>query len=620
MPRFSHLAIACGLAISAQAAQAQQFSSVVSFGDSLSDAGNTSTVDGSAATAAGNSFTTNNDPVFAQIVAAAFGLNQQHSVIGGSNYAFGGSCAQAAGPCVSPTLPRLNAQIGQYLTPRGGVADPNALFTVWSGANDIFAALGGGVWTTQPAIIAGSTTVANATVSNVNTLTNAGARTIVVFNLPDLGRTPQFAGSAASSSPSNLAAISYNSALNAGLAGRNNVVAINTFAILNEIIASPSTYGFTNVTGIACGPGAPGVVSSAACGPAGSGSPFTYAAGTNETFLFADGVHPTGAAHRILANVVLSTLSAPGQVSLAAELPIQVYDDHSKSLNQALFNSKAGGLDVGSTRGFLNAQFRNTDINATANTGEVDGKTNTLTGGFNHRYSEGFSFGAAVSLSKSNGNLATGANDGREFLGSAFGTFHFGGGYVDAVLSLGKGSIDISRNIVMGATVRREEGEAGNSHKAFELGAGYLFGADTLKHGPFANITWQDVYVRSYKEDSGLSTAMRFNGFSRESLVGRLGYQLQGKFGADRAFYPSLRVAYAKENEDDATLVTAGSASLNGQFTLAGYTPSDSWIEADLGLNFEVSERLNAFVGYHGRLSDDNQDSAAFNLGVSGNF
>jgi outer membrane lipase/esterase len=620
MPRISHLAIACALAISAQAAQAQQFSSVVSFGDSLSDAGNTSTVDGNAATLAGNSFTTNNDPVFAQVVAAAFGLNQQHSVIGGSNYAFGGSCAQAAGACVAPTLPRLNVQIGQYLTPRTGVADPNALYTVWSGANDIFAAIGGGVWASSPAIIAGSSTVAGAVVGNVNTLTTAGARTIAVFNLPDLGRTPQFGASTTTSAPFNLSTISYNSALNAGLAGRTNVVAINTFGILNEIIASPSTYGFTNVTGIACGPGAPGVVSSAACGAVGSGNPFTYAAGTNNTYLFADGVHPTGAAHRILANVLVATLNAPGQVSLAGELPVQVYEDHSKAIGQALFNDKASGLEVGSTKGFLNVQFNKNDFNASANTAAFDTKTNTLTAGFDHHYSEGLSFGAAVSLANSNGDFAAANLDGREILGSAFGTFHFGGGYINAIASLGKNSLDISRNIVMGATTRKEQGGTNSTHKAFELGAGYLFGADTVKHGPFAKIDWQKVYVRSYIEDSGLSTALRYNGFSRDSLVGRLGYQLQGEFGGDRTFRPSLRVAYAKENKNDTVAVTTGSASLNGQFTLAGYTPSDNWIEADLGLEFEVTDAINAFVGYRGHISDDNQDNRTFNLGVSGNF
>ncbi len=624
MPRISHLAAACALALCAQAAQAQQFSSVVTFGDSLSDAGNTTTVDGNPATAAGNSFTTNNDPVHTQIIAAYYGLNQQHSVIGGSNYAFGGSCAQtatgAATPaCVAPSLPRLNVQIGQYLTPRAGVADPNALYTVLTGANDIFGAIGGGVWTTSAAISAGSATVAGAVITNVNTLQTAGARYIVVYNLPDLGRTPQFRGSASTSAPFNLATVSYNAALNAGLAGRNGIIPINTFALVNEVIADPGLYGFTNVTGIACGPGAPGVVSSAACGAVGSGNPFTYAAGTNNTFLFADGVHPTGAGHRLLANVVISTIAAPGQVSLAGELPLQVYQDHSGAINQAMLDNKVSGTEVGSSHGFFKALFGNQDYNASVNAPALSSNTNTFSGGFEYRYSEGLSLGAAASFGGSNGSFSGGDIDGQEFLGSVFATAHFGNGYIDGVLSLGSSSIDINRQIVLGPTTRVEEGNARASHKAFEVGGGYLFG-ETLRHGPFLSATWQRVGVDGFAENSGTSTSMRFDGFDRDSLIGRIGYQLQGDFGGDRSIRPSLRVAYASENKNDTTLVTAGSNSMNGQFTLPGFTPSDNWIEADLGLSVEFSDSIAGYVGYHGRFSDDTQDNKSFNLGVNVKF
>lgn len=619
MPRISHLAAACTLALCAQAAQAQQFSGVVTFGDSLSDAGNTTTVDGNPATFAGNSFTTNNDPVHTQIIAAYYGFNQTHSVIGGSNFAFGGSCAQSAGACVAPTLPRLNQQIAQYLGASGGVANPNALFTVLSGANDIFGAIGGGVWTTSAAISAGAAGVAGAVITNVNTLQTAGANYIVVYNLPDLGRTPQFGGSTTTSAPFNLATISFNAALSAGLTGRDGIIAINTFALVNEVIANPAYFGFTNVTGIACGPGAPGVVSSAACGAVGSGNPFTYAAGTNNTFLFADGVHPTGAGHRILASVVTSTLAAPGQVSYAGELPLQVYDDHSSALNQALFDNKVSGREVGSSTGYAKVQFGTQDYNASSNVSALETDSVTFSGGFEYRYSEALSLGAAISLGGSNGEFGGGDIDGQEVLGSIFATGHFGNGYINGVLSLGSSSIDINRDIVLGPSTRTEEGNASASHKAFELSGGYLFG-EALRHGPFASITWQKVGVDSFAENSGSSTSMRFDGFDRDSMVGRLGYQLQGEFGGERSIRPSLRVAYAKESDDDVTSVTAGSTSMGGQFTLPGYTPSQDWIEADLGVSVEFTDSIDGYVGYHGRLNDDAQDNSSFNLGVSVKF
>lgn len=615
MPRISHLALACGLALGAQAAQAQQFSNVISFGDSLTDAGNASRSDLNPATFDGNSFTTNGDLVHAQLIAQYYGYNQTESVIGGYNYAFGGSCAQAAGACVAPAFPRLNQQIALYLG--GGAADPNALYTVWSGANDIFGAIGGGVWATSPAIIGGSTAVATAVLTNVTTLQNAGANYIVVYNLPDLARTPQFnTAPVAQQGAFNLATVSYNAALSAGLEGRDGIIAINTFALVNEAIANPGYFGFSNVTGIACGPGLPGAVSSVACGAVGSGNPFTYAAGTNLSFLFADGVHPTGAAHQLLANVVTATIAAPGQVSLAGELPLQVYDDHAGAIRQAAFDNKVNSEDVGNTRGFAQAQFGNQDYAASVNSPGLDTNSNTFTGGFEYRYSEGLSLGAAVSFGGSNGDFGAGDIDGQEILGSLFATAHFGNAYINGMLSLGRSSIDINREIVLGPSTRVEEGNASAGHRAFELGGGYLFG-DTVRHGPFLSVTWQQVSVDEYAENSGSSTSMRFDGYDRDSLVGRIGYQLQGKFGTDRAIRPSLRIAYASESDDDTILVTAGSTSMGGSFTLPGFTPSDNWIEADLGVSFEFTDSINGYLGYHGRLSDDNQDNSSYSLGVN---
>jgi outer membrane lipase/esterase len=628
MPRISHLAAACALALSAQAAQAQQFSGVISFGDSLTDAGNVSLINPGVID--GNSFTTNDDLVAAQIIALHYnpGSPQVGSVIpGGTNYAWGGSCAQSATsgttpPCVNQPIAtanpsvfyfaRLNQQIAQHLN--GGAANPNALYTVWSGANDIFASLGT-AWTTSPAIIGGTTAVANAVISNVTTLQNAGANYIVVFNLPDLARTPQFNTlSAATQGAANLASVSYNAALNAGLAGRQGVIPINVFALVNESITNPAYFGFTNVTTAACIGG-----SSLACGAVGSGNPINFAAGTNNTFLFADTVHPTGAGHRLLANVVLATLAAPGQVSLAAEAPLQVYEDHAGAIREAAFSNKIDNQDVGNSRGFFQAQFGNQDYEASVNSPALRSNSNTLTGGFEYRYSEGLSFGAAASFGSTNGDFGPGDIDGKEIIGSVFATAHFGNGYVNGVLSLGSSNIDINREITLGPSVRVEEGNASASHSAFELGGGYLFG-DTVRHGPFVNVTWQKIKVDNYAENSGDSSSMRFDAFDRDSLIARIGYQLQGKFGDDGMIRPSLRVAYANESQNDTTIVTAGSTSMNGQFTLPGFTPSDNWIEADLGLSVQFSDATAGYVGYHGRLSDDNQDNSSFNLGVNVKF
>jgi outer membrane lipase/esterase len=338
----------------------------------------------------------------------------------------------------------------------------------------------------------------------------------------------------------------------------------------------------------------------------------------NQTYFFADGVHPTGAGHALLADVVMATITAPGKVSLIGELPLQVYEDHSNAIGQALLDNKVEGTETGTSRGFVQAQFGSQDYEASINSPGLSVNTFGLTAGFEYRYSERLSFGAAASYGSSSDDTFGGDVDGKELLGSVFATAHFGKAYVSGLLSLGNSSLDTAREVVIGPSTRVEEGNASASHKAFELGGGYLFG-DSLRHGPFVSVTWQKVGVDAFAEDSGSATAMRYESFDRDSLVGRVGYQLQGVFG-DSSVHPTFRIAYASENEDDATFVTAGSTSMNGQFTLEGFAPSDNWIEADLGIRFDFSDTFGGYVGYHGRLSDDNQDNNSYNLGVDVKF
>lgn len=617
MPRISHLAAACALALCAQAAQAQQFSNVIVIGDSLSDGGNYTSTLGPGAVSFTTNLTTSPNSVAVELIAQNYGINLTPSRItnnGGWNFAWGGAPTGPGFSCIPPVLTLFGCQSGtaqltNYYARTGGTADPNALYSVWLGANNIFNILGGApVATALPATITQN-------IGIISSLQTAGARYIVVYNLPNIGATPfgTSLGGAAAAQVTGLINL-YNDSFNTALAALpNGIIPINAYALVNEAIANPAYFGFTNVSGTACGT----LTGSLNCFPAGTpGAPFTYAPGTNETYLFADGVHPTTGGHRLLANVVIATISAPGQVSLAGELPLQVYNDHAGAIRQASFDNKINSEDVGNTRGFAQAQFGNQDYEASVNSPALSTNSNTWTGGFEYRYSEGLSLGAAVSFGGSNGDFGAGDIDGQEILGSVFGTAHFGNGYVGGMLSLGSSSIDINREIVLGPSTRVEEGNASASHKAFELNGGILFG-DTVRHGPFASVTWQQVNVEAFAENSGDATSMRFGDFDRDSLIGRIGYQLQGKFGGDRAIRPSLRVAYATESKNDATSVTAGSTSMNGQFTMDGFTPSDNWIEADLGINVEFSDSINGYLGYHGRLSDDNQDSNSFNLGVN---
>ena len=252
MPRTRLLAgaIVAGL-LASQAASATDFSQVVVFGDSLSDAGNISLASAPQIQPPLR-FTTNPGKTAAELVADGLGHPITASLAGGTDFAWGGA-GLVNNVAAVPTLPQ---QLGMYLTATGGQADPNALYQVWGGANDIFYLTG---TSTDSTVLATGT--ANAAITEVGMLGQlkaAGANYVVVYNLPDLGKTPSAAaqGAAASAGATQLAVL-YNSTLSSGLSQLSsqglNVVPVNTYGLINEVVANPAAFGFSNVTDAACG-------------------------------------------------------------------------------------------------------------------------------------------------------------------------------------------------------------------------------------------------------------------------------------------------------------------------------------------------------------------------------
>jgi outer membrane lipase/esterase len=110
---------------------------------------------------------------------------------------------------------------------------------------------------------------------------------------------------------------------------------------------------------------------------------------------------------------------------------------------------------------------------------------------------------------------------------------------------------------------------------------------------------------------------MNFSSFERDSFITRAGYQLMGNMDmGGSAIRPFVRVAWNDEGEDDQVSVNAGSNSMPGRFTMAGFTPSEDWVSADLGLNFMIGESTTAFASYSGRFSDDSQGNDSVSLGL----
>lgn len=617
--RFRFFALFVAALACAAGARAQEYGSVVVFGDSLSDAGNVAQAQG---LPSGTAFTTNPDPVWAEIVAQTFGAPGTHSLAGGSNYAFGGACVDPAASCNYPT-PRIGDQIGLHLSRRpAAAADPAALYAVWGGVNDIDTILNpdDGLPPVDPRTAVPQ--AARAMVDQIRRLQEAGARHIAVFNLPDPGATP-FAGAAAAARgdpllPDALTGLAtlYNRHLEDGLRSLGTgIVPVNVFALFEEAIENPAAYGFTNTRGTACSPVGPDR-NSLACGPLGSGSPLTYEPGANRTHLFADLRHPGGAAHAMVASVVVSTLEAPVQVSLAGEAGVAAMSSH----RRAVANERISEWErpVGSWRVYSAAQTGREAVDAVPRLGEARADVLAMTLGASHRAADRLWWGAALSLGRHENGVAGADLKGDTIVASLHGTWRRGGAQLTGALNLGRSRVDVERSVSLGPTNRRERGST----------AAGLIGADidlrwtvsqtgSVRHGPALGVSWLGQAMDGFREEGKSSTAMNFSGFDRDSLVLRGGYRVSGAADvAGAVVRPYAAIGFEREFEDDAISVTAGSNTTAGRFAASGFAPPRQWLSADIGASASLNGKIGVVLGYSGRYGDDSLADHLLNVGL----
>ena len=252
------------------------YTGLYSFGDSLSDTGNVFVATGGA-TPPSPYFDGNfsNGPVWTDLLGPMLGLpSPTASNTGGTNYAWGG-----AQTTVNNSVPSTQFQVAEYLGAAGGVADPNALYTIWTGGNDINAVAGGAPFGD---IEAGGLAVA----SMASDLLFAGAQNILVINVPNLGLTPSADGNEAGAE---FLSVLFNDYVAAGLdaLGSSNVTLLDSFSLLEAIAADPASYGLSNVD---------------------DNCLTTTGGSACDDYLFWDGLHPTAAGHQLIADAAFAAV------------------------------------------------------------------------------------------------------------------------------------------------------------------------------------------------------------------------------------------------------------------------------------------------------------------------
>lgn len=589
--------LAAALALAAAPAFAGgPYSQTVFFGDSLTDAGFFRPLLPLTVRPVTGQFTTNPGLVWSQHVADFYGTRADPNGNGqtGTNYAAGGARVGINSVGALGPIPSLATQTTNYLTANGGRADSRALYTVWGGANDLFAITSGGA----PA----GTTIANAVTAQVGIvgqLTNAGARYIIVPTIPDLGVAPAFrAQGAAAQAAATTLSTNYNSALFGGLASNNlRVIPVDTFTLIREIVASPTTYGFTNFTGTACQPQI--TANSLTCNPTSLITP-----DAPETYVFADGVHPTTGAHRLLGQYVISMLEAPRQIAV---LP------HSAAITGRAraerVSAHLGGKPAGDgTRWWADVRG---DIQRYDDGKTYDGVSPAITGG----------------VDWTRGNLVFGAYGGFGFGGGDFG--HRGGDFDQDEISLGgfigwygerawvNGQLgytqlryDVNREIHLGAATRTHTGSPDGDNISLGVSAGFNFEHGALTHGPVVSVLSQRIDVDGYAENQPTqSTSLAYPDQSYDSLIGSAGWQASYKINEHLA--PYARLTYDHEFEDADAEAFARSQSIAGSlpYAVPGLNFDDSYATVQFGVRTEMFG-LDANIGLSATTAQGNGNDA----------
>jgi phospholipase/lecithinase/hemolysin len=277
------------VAVTPAIAQAFSFSDLYVFGDSLSDAGATyQRTGGLIPPSPPYAGRLSNGPVWVEYLASDLGIPfnpaKDFAVFSATT---GTANTNPLGNAFG--LGGLQQQITGYIA-TNQVADPNALYVVYAGADDY---LGGGI--TNPAI-----PVQNLT-NSILALTSIGAKNFLVPNLPNLGNLPSTLGNP-ESVPLNLLTAAHNQVLDQALIALSqqldpsvNLISLDVNGLFKDAIANPAKYNLTNVTD-AC------LLQT---------SPTTFSVcNSPETYLFWDIFHPTTVAHQQIANLAYNSVSA----------------------------------------------------------------------------------------------------------------------------------------------------------------------------------------------------------------------------------------------------------------------------------------------------------------------
>ncbi len=596
-------------------AHAELYSSVTFFGDSLTDGGYFSPItQGKLGIKESGQFTTNPDNVWATSFAEQLGTTAVPIVYlgnqAGNNYAIGG--ARAGKDIVNTDfgvnvpVASVNTQVTGYVANKK--VDPNGMYVVWGGANDLLAAAA------NPAnAINTISSAAGSQVAAIKALKDNGANYILVPNIPDIGLTPTaIAAGAGFQSSGTMLANLYNQTMYSGaVATGANIIPLDTFSLLQQVAANPKAYGFTNMTQKACN-----TSSSLLCGSSNLVVP-----GANESYFFADGIHPSGRAHQMIADYASAVVAAPSLIGVLPHIATTAGLATSERL-QSHINQIQSSEQKPARKLWATGDFENQDIAGF----EGDSNTQVLLGvDFAHPNSAHAVTGLYGNITQKdfeNSGVRTGlSNIDLEEVG--FGVYHsntldkLGGVQLNGAVGFGNLDVDVTRAVTLGGNKQEFNSNADGKRYYANLQAGYPMQLSSLAITPYIGATASRVRLDALKEQEMSGIAMQFDEQKYTTTYGKLGVKANHNLADSLNVFGDVH--YQKQLSDNRE---AASARLNTIANISFDTPMVQTDDDNFGMTLGVSKsfgQLNANAGVTHSQGDDDKSTSLF-VGLSSTY
>jgi outer membrane lipase/esterase len=596
------------LLLSATPASAQSFDQFLVFGPSNLDSGYFKLSGGDQhfvrARANGAAMTPSGGIMVTDLLSARFGLPDISTGVSplGTNFAVSGARITAANSFTpafasAALTPSITQQMTNYLAATGGNANPNALYVISAGSNDV-------AGNTQ-AYLAQQAALFT---SSVARLQAAGARYILI---PNPNRNF-------------LSNEIYSDLTAAGI----RFIPADNVAMINAIRATPARFGLTST---AQGTVAPG--STSACqAPIGGYSGFglycvpsttqpapnvAYLTSANslETSLFSDDIHFAPAGQRILSDYYYSLIVAPSQISFLTENAIQARRGVTLGIQEQIDLTQrraTPGFNV-----WFNGDLSSLKLNASS-AGFPSDPSTPISGTLGASYSFGAHalVGAAVTLGSQDPSFSSGGGfKQQEVAASLFGALRNGALWATGIMSFGWLDYNVNRIVPLGISFDSNSASTRGRNFSVAAQAGYDFRYGAVTHGPVVGLEVQSVGIDGFTE-TGSFTSLAFSNLGRTSTVSALGYRAALDIGIWRPF---AQATWNHEFDDTASrTVTASLTTLTApSYSLPIVQLGHDWASAVVGTTVAISRDWTGLAALSAQLGQNGTTNYGGRFGIN---